>query len=129
MSRIGVIGAGAWGLALAAVAERAGHQVTIWARRAEAVEEINAKRMLSAGPPGIAFGKAVAATTAGALDGVVATLIIDQTGSAAAVWLASKAPIRASPILLIGSPMGGRHGVGRRRRRATGIRIPAGGGS
>jgi glycerol-3-phosphate dehydrogenase (NAD(P)+) len=60
--RIGVIGAGAWGLALAAVAERAGHQVTIWARRPEAAQEINANRTFARRLPGVAFGKAVSAT-------------------------------------------------------------------
>jgi glycerol-3-phosphate dehydrogenase (NAD(P)+) len=64
MSRIGVIGAGAWGLALASVAERAGHQVTIWARRPEVVREINAAHALAARLPGITFGKTVTATSA-----------------------------------------------------------------
>jgi glycerol-3-phosphate dehydrogenase (NAD(P)+) len=66
VSRIGVIGAGAWGLALASVAERAGHQVTIWARRPETAQEINKTRMLAARLPGITLGNAVAATTAAA---------------------------------------------------------------
>lgn len=39
--RIGVIGAGSWGTALAQVAARAGHDVCIWARRAEVVDSIN----------------------------------------------------------------------------------------
>ena len=64
MSRIGVIGAGAWGLALAAVAERAHHQVTIWARRPETAQEINASHTLAARLPSIRFGKAVVATNA-----------------------------------------------------------------
>jgi glycerol-3-phosphate dehydrogenase (NAD(P)+) len=63
VSRIGVMGAGAWGLALAAVAERAGHQVTIWARRPEAAQEINESRMLAARLPGVTFGKTVTATS------------------------------------------------------------------
>lgn len=40
---IGVIGAGAWGTALAQVAARAGHQVLLQAREAEVVESINAR--------------------------------------------------------------------------------------
>jgi glycerol-3-phosphate dehydrogenase (NAD(P)+) len=66
VSRIGVIGAGAWGLALAAVAERAGHQVTIWARRPEAAQEINQTRTLAERLPEITFGNKVAATNAAA---------------------------------------------------------------
>jgi glycerol-3-phosphate dehydrogenase (NAD(P)+) len=39
--RFAVIGGGAWGCALAAVAARAGRDVVVWARRADTVEEIN----------------------------------------------------------------------------------------
>jgi glycerol-3-phosphate dehydrogenase (NAD(P)+) len=39
--RICVVGGGAWGTALAAVAARAGRQVTLWARRDETVADIN----------------------------------------------------------------------------------------
>lgn len=38
---IGVVGAGAWGTALAATARRAGRDVTLWAREAEVVASIN----------------------------------------------------------------------------------------
>ncbi len=41
MNRIGIIGAGAWGTALATVARRAGREVVIWAREAEVVAAIN----------------------------------------------------------------------------------------
>jgi glycerol-3-phosphate dehydrogenase (NAD(P)+) len=66
VSRVGVIGAGAWGLALATVAERAGHQVMIWARRPEAAQEINEKRTLVQRLPGVTLGSKVAATTTAA---------------------------------------------------------------
>jgi glycerol-3-phosphate dehydrogenase (NAD(P)+) len=39
--KVGVIGAGAWGTALAGVAARAGHRVTLWARSPEVAERIN----------------------------------------------------------------------------------------
>jgi len=42
MKNIAIIGAGAWGTALAAVAKRAGRDVTIWARETEVVDGINA---------------------------------------------------------------------------------------
>ena len=41
---IGVIGAGAWGTALAAVAAQAGRRVTLWAREAEVIESIQNRR-------------------------------------------------------------------------------------
>jgi glycerol-3-phosphate dehydrogenase (NAD(P)+) len=61
--RIGVIGAGAWGVALAAVAARAGHDVIIWSRNAEVVREINVYHRHSSLPPGIALEAAIRATT------------------------------------------------------------------
>ncbi len=43
MERIGIVGGGAWGTALAQAARRAGRTVTLWAREAEVVEAINAR--------------------------------------------------------------------------------------
>jgi glycerol-3-phosphate dehydrogenase (NAD(P)+) len=43
MTRISVIGAGAWGTALADLLARKGHEVRIWAYEAEVVESINAR--------------------------------------------------------------------------------------
>ncbi len=40
---VGVVGAGAWGTALAMVAAEAGRRVTLWAREADVVETINAR--------------------------------------------------------------------------------------
>lgn len=42
-SSISVIGAGAWGTALAQIQARAGRKVTLWAREAEVVESINTR--------------------------------------------------------------------------------------
>jgi glycerol-3-phosphate dehydrogenase (NAD(P)+) len=42
--RIGVIGAGAWGTALAKVLAECGHEVTLWANEAEVVASINGER-------------------------------------------------------------------------------------
>lgn len=41
MTKVCVIGAGAWGSALACVAARAGHEVVIWGRSVAVVDEIN----------------------------------------------------------------------------------------
>lgn len=43
MNRVGVIGGGAWGTALAQVCARAGREVTLWAREPEVVEAVNAR--------------------------------------------------------------------------------------
>ena len=43
--RIGIIGAGSWGTALAIVSARAGHDVCLWARSAEVAASINGTRV------------------------------------------------------------------------------------
>lgn len=43
--RIAILGAGSWGTALAVVAARAGHEVTLWSRDAEVVRAINEERI------------------------------------------------------------------------------------
>src|SRR6185503_5942954 len=45
--RIGIIGAGSWGTALAIVAARAGHEVTLWSRDPDVVNSINEQRFNS----------------------------------------------------------------------------------
>jgi len=59
---IGVIGAGAWGTALAQVAARAGRKVTLWAREAELVSQINQSHENKQFLPGITLEQNVCAT-------------------------------------------------------------------
>ena len=61
--QVGVIGAGAWGTALALVAARAGHRVTLWARGAETSREINVTRENKARLPGITLPEEISATS------------------------------------------------------------------
>ena len=58
----GVIGAGAWGTALAQVAARAGLDVLLQAREPEVVESIRARRINEAFLPGIVLDEAVSVT-------------------------------------------------------------------
>ena len=44
MSKVGVVGAGSWGTALALVLEKNGHQVTLWSSRETKAEELNRLR-------------------------------------------------------------------------------------
>jgi len=62
IERIGIIGAGAWGTALATVAARAGKQVTIWAREDEVVHSINESHENKLFLPGVALNGAIRAT-------------------------------------------------------------------
>ena len=62
MSRkVGVIGGGAWGTALAGLAARAGNAVVIWAREPEVVEQINAVHENPLFLPGVILGPGVRA--------------------------------------------------------------------
>ena len=62
MDKIGVIGAGAWGTALASVARRAGRDVTIWAREPDVVEAINTGHQNTPFLPGVDLDPAIRAT-------------------------------------------------------------------
>ena len=64
MRRVGVIGGGAWGTALAQVTARAGLAPTLWAREAEVVAAINETRENRLFLPGVALDGAVRATAA-----------------------------------------------------------------
>jgi glycerol-3-phosphate dehydrogenase (NAD(P)+) len=97
VSRIGVIGAGAWGLALATVAERAGHEVVVWARRPETAGEINTKRALWARLHGISFGKTVRATSRpgefGACDALLAVVPAQYLRAVLSQFSSLEAPV------------------------------------
>jgi glycerol-3-phosphate dehydrogenase (NAD(P)+) len=59
---IGVVGAGAWGTALAVAAAQAGRKVTLWARDAQTAAAINTTRENARSLPGIALPDEIAAT-------------------------------------------------------------------
>ena len=61
-TRIGVIGAGAWGTALAQMLASDGREVLLWAREPELVEEINASRSNSLFLPGARLAETIRAT-------------------------------------------------------------------
>lgn len=58
---VGIVGAGAWGTALALVAHRAGRSVTLWARDPETVDAINRRREAPR-LPGVPVDTGLAAT-------------------------------------------------------------------
>ena len=62
MQRIGIVGGGAWGTALAVTARRAGREIVLWAREAEVVTAINQRHENPLFLPGIAVDPAIAAT-------------------------------------------------------------------
>ncbi len=62
MEKIAIIGAGAWGTALAAVARRAGRHVTIWAREPDVVTAINTDHVNTPFLPAITLDPDIRAT-------------------------------------------------------------------
>jgi glycerol-3-phosphate dehydrogenase (NAD(P)+) len=75
--KVAIIGAGAWGTALALVALRSGKEVSLWARDGETISAINAGKGNMRYLPGIALDSGIAATTdiIGALDGAGTVLV------------------------------------------------------
>src|SRR5690348_186074 len=63
MERIGIIGGGAWGTALALTAARAGRRVVLWARESEVVDGINRGRENAAFLPGVPLVPEIRATS------------------------------------------------------------------
>lgn len=97
MSRIGVLGAGAWGMALASVAERAGHDVIVWARKSETAALINGTHRLEARLPGVQFGEKLRATCDASdlsrVDGVLAVVPAQVLRGVLAQFSFLKAPV------------------------------------
>ncbi|MBV8121222.1 MAG: NAD(P)-dependent glycerol-3-phosphate dehydrogenase [Alphaproteobacteria bacterium] len=62
MKRLAIIGAGAWGTALAVVAERAGTTATLWARDPDVVDAINQRHENPRYLPGVTLDRAITAT-------------------------------------------------------------------
>ena len=83
ITRIAVIGTGAWGTALALVAARIGREVTLWGRSASVVDDINRNRCNSRNLDGIALPPGITATTdpARACAGAEAVLIVTPSRS------------------------------------------------
>jgi glycerol-3-phosphate dehydrogenase (NAD(P)+) len=77
MTRVAIIGGGAWGTALATVAHRAGSVAAVWARDRDVVNAINTRHGNPVYLPGVALDPAIEATTdlADAVAGADAALL------------------------------------------------------
>jgi glycerol-3-phosphate dehydrogenase (NAD(P)+) len=78
MTLLTVIGAGAWGTALAAVTHRAGNRATVWGRDPAVADAINARHENPVYLPGIPLDPAIRATAdiATAMSGPEAALVV-----------------------------------------------------
>jgi glycerol-3-phosphate dehydrogenase (NAD(P)+) len=97
--RIGVVGAGAWGTALAQVAAANGEEVTIWALEPEVVETINGRHENALFLKGLKLSPAIRATgDLAALSGCDAFLLVTPAQHLRAV--AAKLPADGRPLVL-----------------------------
>lgn len=97
--KIGVIGGGAWGTALAQVAARGGQSVTLWAREPEVIESVNGAHENRHFLAGVPLSESIRATGDLAdLAGHDALLVVAPAQHVRAVL--SAAPIGATPLVL-----------------------------
>ncbi|GGO92038.1 NAD(P)H-dependent glycerol-3-phosphate dehydrogenase [Stakelama pacifica] len=97
--KLGVIGAGAWGTALAQVAARGDSPVTLWARESEVVDAINARHENSIFLPGVALSPTIRATDRlSDLDDLDALLVVVPTQHIGAVLGETK--VAGRPLIL-----------------------------
>ena len=103
MQRIAVIGAGAWGTALATVAQRAGCDVLIHAREAETVAAINSHHENKTFLPGVPLEHSITATDdlAHAVDGADAILMVTPAQFMRATLTALAPSPKSKPPLVI----------------------------
>ena len=97
--RLGVIGGGAWGTALAQVGASGGRDVLLWAREPEVVEAINTGHENSVFLPGRKLDRAIRATNdLDELESCAAWLVVTPAQHMAAVLDA--APVGERPLIL-----------------------------
>lgn len=102
MTRIGIIGGGAWGTALALLVRRAGHDALIWAREADVVASINGRAENPRFLPGVPLDPAIRATTElGEIVGTCALAALVAPAQYVRGIASSLAAIGAPPPLLI----------------------------
>jgi glycerol-3-phosphate dehydrogenase (NAD(P)+) len=98
--RAGVLGAGAWGAALAQVCARAGLEVLIWAREAEVVEAVNLRHENPLFLPGVVLEPSIRST------GEVAELAgCDLVLAVAPAQFLRSALAALAPVLKPGTPV------------------------
>ena len=62
MSKVGILGAGSWGSALAVLLNNNGHEVTLWSALSDEVKELNEKREHTSKLPGVKISEKILIT-------------------------------------------------------------------
>ncbi len=101
IDRIGVLGAGAWGTALALTALKAGREVSVWAREPEVAEALGNGAGNPVFLPGIDLPAMRASTDVGILSGVDAILSVVPAQHARAMFASLSGQLRpGTPVML-----------------------------
>lgn len=105
MTTMAIIGAGAWGTALAVHAARQGHAVRLWAREPEVVEQIRAQRENKLFLPDIRLPDAVAATgdPAEAVAGADVAVLVPPSSHLRAVARSVAPHLRRDAVVVVAS--------------------------
>ncbi len=104
MERIGVIGAGAWGTALALAARRAGREVVLWARDPELAAEIGTRHENPRYLPGVRLDPEIRATASLAEAAACDALLLVTPAQAQREIAAALAP-HLGPHSALGRPL------------------------
>ena len=97
--RLGIVGGGAWGTALAQVASAGGRDTLMWAMEPEVVESINSRHENSAFLPGIPLNETIRATQdLGDLDSCDAWIVVTPAQHMRSVL--ARAPAGDRPLVL-----------------------------
>lgn len=124
ITRIGVIGGGSWGTALALVAARAGREVVLYARDAETVADINTHRENRRRLPGIALDASIEATTESgkAFDADAVILSVPAQSLRSVVAAVPPALSKGKPLIV--AAKGLERGTGKRMSEVLGEAAP-----
>ncbi|HUB85382.1 MAG TPA: NAD(P)H-dependent glycerol-3-phosphate dehydrogenase [Rhizomicrobium sp.] len=112
-AHIGVIGAGAWGTALGAVAALAGRKVTLWARESAVVDTVRSKHENEMFLPGVTLPAGIAATTDLSKAAGADALLIGAPAQHLRATLAQLKPLLKPAMPLILCAKGIERGTGR----------------
>ncbi|MDD5658216.1 MAG: NAD(P)-dependent glycerol-3-phosphate dehydrogenase [Elusimicrobia bacterium] len=105
MKRVAVVGAGAWGTALAGHAARLGHEVCLWAHEPEVVESVNDRHENALFLPGIGLpaGLRASADLAQTLAGTEIVIFAPPAQHLRAVSAAAAGHVAAGALVLVAS--------------------------
>lgn len=105
MTSVAVVGAGAWGTALAAHAARQGHRVALWALEREVVDDVNARHLNSVFLPDVPLPEALRASSdeAEVVRGADLVILVPPSQHVRSVSSRIAAHVSANAIVVIAS--------------------------